>query len=276
MEIDFSTPRLLKLSDEAYFNIGKVSIFHHEELVLSVSTLKQIWKKDAYEVLVKDNKQEVDAELQYVFDVGSAFHCFVLEHEDFEKRYYVSETKNAFDDTNRVHIKTEDFEFIQGAHEQIKLKHPSILEPSEWNEVTILTTLDGVPFRAKIDKLIDLQDEIVVIDLKSIWFDFYGKKYARGGDGQRWGLIKYFKELNYDLQAHCYTKAIQTYLDHHNINKRVTFKMLMASKDTCDVKMVQFSSEMMQSGEMKCDTVMPELRAFYQQGIKQIEKDEIV
>lgn len=273
--IDFDTPQLRKIEDDDYFSIGSVDFFNHKDLVLSASTLKSIFKSDAYEVLIKQNRQEISEELQYMFDVGSAFHAFCLENKEFYKRYYVAEIKNSFEE-KKTFIKEEDFEFIQGAFNSIKLKYPYILEPSEWNEITILTKISGVPFRAKFDKIIDTQDEIIIIDLKSVFYDFYSKKFKRDVNGIRWGILKELQSLDYDIQAVAYIKAIQTYLDYNGINKNVVFKILLASKETKQVKMVTLGSETLEYGEKKFDLIYPELQAFYHHGSVQINQEEVI
>jgi hypothetical protein len=275
---DFSVPKILKISDDEYFSIGKVSYFDNEKLVLSASTLKEIYKRDAYEVLIKENKAEISKELQYIFDVGSAFHCYILENDEFEKRYYIGEMKNDFNDVKRTFIHTEDFAFIKGAYENIKIKYPYMVEPSEWNEVTILTNINGVPYRAKLDKVVEVSDSLIeIIDLKSVFYDFYATKYKRDAEsGIRWGLVKALQENNYDLQGVLYVKAVKSWLEHNGISKDVRFKLLLASKKTFDVKMVTFGSEMMQNGENKLNQVLPEIQAFFHSGMEQIAQDEII
>ena len=275
MSFDFSKPQLIKLSDKNYFSIGKTDYFNHKDLVLSASLLKEAFKRDAYDVLINKGV-EIDSELQYAFDVGQAFHCFTLENEYFESRFYVAEYPNTFESEHKTFIKDEDFAFIKGVYENIEIKYPYILEASEWNEVSLLTDIDSVPYKCKIDKLIEIDDEIIIIDLKSVFYDFYAKKYKRSPDGIRWGLVKEIQALDYDLQGVAYIKAIESYLQHHGISKRVTFKLLLASKETYDCKMVTFGSEMIENGLKKWDIVFPEMRAFYHYGKIQIDKDEII
>lgn len=271
--INFDTPSLKKISDEEYFKIGKVDLLQNKDLVLSASFMKQVFDKDLYEMLSKGNPK-VDAKLQYIFDLGNAFHTFCLEAKEFENRYYVSDYKDS--EEKRTYINSEDMDFIIKVYDNIKLKYPHILEESNYNEIAIFTNFDGVPYRAKIDKLIETDTEIHIIDLKSIWFDFYGKKYRRNKDGIRWGLVKYIQELNYDLQMYCYYKSVKTYLEHNNINKTILTKLLFASKVSFDVKMVTLSSELLNNGREKFKTIFPEIKSFFDGGIKFVEKEEII
>lgn len=276
LNIDFNIPSLKKISDEEYFKIGNIDYFNHKDLVLSASTLKNIYSLDAYDVLINKGNKTISKELKYVFDTGSAFHCYILEPNEFDKRFYIAEFKNNFEDEKRTFIKDIDFEFIVKAKKSIKNKYSYILENEEMNEIAILANIDGVPFKAKIDKLIITDAKVVIIDLKSIWFDFYSKKYSRANDGIRWGLIKEMKSLHYDLQGYIYSSLMSTYMKHNNINKEIEFKLLLLSKETSVSKMVTFGSEIMESGKNKFDFVFPELRAFYNSGAVQINDEEII
>ena len=64
--------------------------------------------------------------------------------------------------------------------------------------------------------------------------DFYGKKYKRSSEGIRWGLVKYIKDLNYELQGYCYHRAVTQYMEHKNVNVEIEFCLLFASKETFD------------------------------------------
>jgi len=271
--IDFSKSILTKITDEEYFSIGKVDAFNHKSLVTSASFFKQVFDRDLYEVLIKGNGTISD-ELQYMFDVGSAFHTFCLEPKEFESRYYVADFAN-IQETRKL-IKSLDYTFIVECWKNIKIKYPFILDESDQNELVITTNFYGVPYRCKIDKLHEVNGVIKIIDLKSVWFDFYGKKYKRNGDGVRWGLIKYIQELNYDLQSYCYYRAVSQYLEEKGINANIEFLILMASKDTYDVKILKFSPEMIRSGKEKFNVVFPEIKQFFDGGIKYVEQEEII
>ena len=271
--IDFSKSQLINITDEEYFSIGKIDLFDHNQLVVSASFLKQVFDRDLYEVLIKGSGTISD-ELQYMFDVGSAFHTFVLESREFDSRYYVSDYKSLQED--RKFISSIDYDFIVGCYNNIKIKYPYILDESDQNELVITTNFDGVPFRCKIDKLVQIGNTIKVIDLKSVWFDFYGKEYKRNKDGIRWGLIKYIQSLNYDIQGYAYIKAVKRYFEDIGISVDVEFLLLLASKDTYDVKMVKFSPEMIQSGKDKFKIVFPEIQQFFNGGIEYVEQEEII
>jgi len=196
--IDFNKPTIEKMEDKAYFSIGAIDLHRHKDLVVSASFLKNVYDEDLYQVLSMGS-MPIDDELQYIFDLGNCFHCYCLEPKEFEKRFYIAEYKNEFGSETRMYINTLDFDIVIKLYNNIKKKYPYMLEESEFNEVVILTNFNGVPYRCKIDKLIEKDNEIEIVDLKSVWFDFYGKKYRRKSDNIRWGLLNYIKELNYDL-----------------------------------------------------------------------------
>ena len=266
-------PQLSKIEDVDYFALGKKDLFNEKALITSASFYKSVFSTDLYHVLLKgDNK--VDEKLQYIFDVGSAFHAYVLEPKEFDDRYYIADLSNIQE--KRTKIKTLDFEFIKESCENIKNKYPEILEESKYNEIALKCSFDGVPYKAKFDKLIFHNDGIVeVIDLKSVYFDFYSKRFMRNSDGILWKLIKEMKDLNYDLQGYCYYRGIKEYLDYHNIQYTdIIFSLLLASKETFVVKKVTFSKDIMISGKEKFNVVFPSVKSFYEHGLKTVDRSE--
>jgi hypothetical protein len=266
--INFSKNLLGDLTDREYFSIGDVDLFNHKALVASASFFGQVFNRDLYDVLLGGGK--ITDDLQYVFDTGSAFHCYCLE-DDFDERFIVADFKTF--DNEKIFIKTEDFEFIKEARKNIAKKYPFILEKG-LNENVFIGNFDGVPYRAKMDKIIDTPNEIKVIDLKSVWFDFYSAKYRKKSDGIRWSFLKHIQELNYDLQGYCYKRAIDEHLEYQG--KDVNFYLLMASKETGEVKMFKFSPETLEHGKKKFDLIFPEIKSFFDHGLSHVEKDEIL
>ncbi len=269
----FVVPQLSKIDDVDYFELGKKDLFNEKALITSASFFKSVFSSDLYQVLLMgDNK--VSDDLQYIFDVGSAFHCYVLETSEFDKRYYVADFANIQE--KRTLVKSLDFLFIKECYKNIEIKYPEILEQSEYNEVALKCNIDGVPYKAKVDKLVLNSNGIVeIIDLKSVWFDFYSKKFMRNSDGILYNLIREMKSLNYDLQGYCYYRGIKELLDYQNLKYTdIVFSLLIASKDTFDVKKVSFSSEMMSSGREKFNFVFPQVKSFYDHGMKVVDRSE--
>ena len=266
-------PELRKIPDKEYFSLGKVDLFDHKALITSASFFTNAYETDLYQVLLMGTK--ISDDLQYIFNVGNAFHCYVLENEDFEKRYYVSDFKNSFNEY-KIYINSEDFIFIKKCYENIKIKYPFILDESDMNEVAVRTDIDGVPYKGKIDKLIQVDSGIVIVDLKSVWHDFYSSKFKRSNDGQLWNLKKELKALNYDLRGYCYYRGIEEYLRYKEVNTHIKFKLLLCSKESFDVKMVTFSEDMMLSGKEKFDFIFPQVKSFYDFGYEKVDKDEYI
>jgi len=268
----FIVPEFKNLDDVDYFALGKIDPLNEKALIISASFMKKVFSTDLYHVLT--TPQIIGDELQYIFDLGSAFHCYVLEPLDFDTRYYVSDFKNIQE--KRTFIKEKDFIFIQECYKNIKIKYPSILEESEHNEVAFRCSFNDVPYKAKIDKLIIHDSGVVeIVDLKSVFFDLYSSSYGRNSDGILWKLIKEMKKLHYDLQGYCYVKCVKEYFDYHKYEySDIIFSLLLASKDSYDVKKVTFSSEIMSSGKEKFNFVFPQIKSFYDFGISKVEDSE--
>jgi hypothetical protein len=271
--IDFSKPLALKMEDKEYFNIGNIDINNPTGFVMSASLLKSIHTRDLYDVLVLNNK-EYGKELRYTLDLGSAFHCFCLEKEFFDKRYYADSFENKTDD--RIFIKISDFLWIKKAHEHIKLKYPYILDDPSMNEIVVIGTIRGIPAKCKIDKIIENNNELIIIDLKSIFMNLYSTKFRRNKEGIRWNLIRYIQEVNYDLQGYFYATLVEEYLKQNKKDKSVTFKLLFADKDEANVALYSFSQEMIQHGELKFNTLFPAIKDFYENGEIWLPKEEIL
>lgn len=273
-------PQLCKIDDVDYFALGKKDLFNEKALIVSASFLKSVIRSDLYHILAVGDTPVSDS-LQYEFDVGHGLHCYQLEYKDFDNRFYVSTSKNIQE--KRTFIKSVDsknnsFEFIKSCYENVKIKYPEILQESQFNEVACKFSINGVPCKCKIDKIIFHDDGIVeIIDLKSVYFDFYSKRFMRNSDGVLWKLIKEMKDLNYDLQGYFYYRAIKEYLDYHNYKYTdIVFSLLLESKDTFDVKKVSFSAEMMASGREKFNFVFPQVKSFYEYGMKVVDRSEFL
>jgi len=270
---NFKIPKLFKEDDNAYFSRGAIYFFNHKKLVTSASFFKAVFDTDLYHVL-KVGIKKPDDDLQKIFDLGSAFHCFILEPNHFLDRYYVSDYKKIEDD--KIYINSKDFEFIQEVYKAIEIKFPWILEEFEHNELTLTCEFDGVPYKCKMDKVMIRDGKYIILDLKSVFFDLYSKRLSRDSDGFLWKLSKELKNLNYDLQSYCYYKAFKIYLESEGTTADVEFQFLLASKDTFDVKLVAVGAETLQSGKDKFDYVFSQVKSFYDFGYEKVEYKEYV
>ena len=274
---------LEKTPDKEYFAKGNIfeqmlpAIDSHEDLTVSCSFLKQVLKSNLYHYLLEGNKP-IDSKLQAIFNIGSAFHCYILEHDEFYDRYYISDVPDPNKDL--VRIATHDFEFIETSYTNIEKKYPHILD-NELCEVALFGEIDGVKVKCKIDKLIITKDtkgnwiKVEIVDLKSVYFDpFKLRKDATG----RWELRKQLMQQDYDLQMYFYVKLVEAWLQQpeNNIFCDVEFSILTASKETYEIQSFVLGEEMFNSGKEKFDRVWNEVKDFSLNSKDVLLKQEIL
>lgn len=260
------------IDDATYFSLGdifkdefKSPIDLHGELVVSNSFLGQAFKRGLYNVL-QDHEQKISDELMEIFNLGSAFHCYVLEHEDFYERYYV---KDIIDENKErlglKRVSPSEFLFIEICYKKILRMYPQVIN-NDLNEVVITGVIDGVPVKCKIDCLIITDTEVQIIDLKGVWYKFFSKYISANGD--RVGLRKSLCDNNYDLQSYFYSKMVSELLRQKGIYLQPSFSLLVCSKDdkSHDVQMFRVGSEMDATGEQKYSSVWQDVVDFYEDG----------
>jgi len=259
------------ISDDDYFALGDIfsdaikdPVDLHSELVVSNSFLGQVFKRGLFNVLY--DKQDVSDDLQEIFNLGSAFHCYVLEHDQFYLRYYVKDYID--EDAEKRGLKRvskDDFAFIEACFKKILFMYPKVVH-NDMNEVVITGEIDGVPVKCKIDCLIIDGRDVDIIDLKGVWYKFFSKYTTSSGD--RVGLRKSLSENNYDLQTYFYRKIVTELLMQKNIYTQPSFSFLVCSKDnkSFDVQMFRTGSEMDASGEQKFQSVWNDVKDFYLEG----------
>lgn len=271
-----------KIEDEAYFQVG--DIFNglkeprerHEELVVSNSFLKQVFEYNIYHIITHGLPPVEDKLQQEVFNPGSAFHCYILEHEEFESRYHVSNVTDKTKDT--IAIKDVDMAFIKGVHGNAAIKYPDLLD-GQYVELALFGNIDGVPVKCKIDKLkIEKKGNVYlfveIIDLKGVWFDFWKQKKDQYKN--RWELRKKLSSNGYDLQAYFYRKMVEAWLQSIGQHCEVRFTLAVASKETHDIQKFKIGAEMMESGEAKFRSVWGEVTDFVRHGhVAVIEEEEL-
>jgi len=267
-----------KITDKEYFKRGDIwggfapAIESGKDLVVSASLLKSIFSTNLYHKLVSE-KEEITPELQTIFDVGSAFHCYVLERRDFDERYQV--TDDLAD--HRTLISKDSFEFIKKSEQNVFAKYPEMLD-QEFCELAIFGELDGVKVKCKIDKMNIKYDEmggykhIDIVDLKSVYYKPFAKKKSANGD--RYELRRELSSMGYDLQAYFYKLLVEKWCDSLGMFPTINFVLLTASREDCSVQKFTIGDEMMASGESKFDSVWSQVVSFVNDGT--VEKEEIL
>lgn len=270
------------ISDEAYFKIGDIfggmdePIDRHKEVVVSASMLKAHHETNLYFWLMNGGL-EVSDDLQEIFDVGSGFHCHVLESKHFVERYNVSDAIDASDE--RVRIGTNEYQFIEKSTKEVATKYPYLMN-GENVEIAITGEIDGVPVKCKIDKLHITADKagrflsVEIIDLKGVWFNFWKQKKSALKD--RWELRKKLSDTGYDLQAFFYKKIVEAWLASIGQNCPVTFALVVASKETYKVQKFRVGDEMLLTGEEKFNSVWDDVRNFVTFGKESLVDEEVL
>jgi len=281
----------LKISDEKYFSPSMGNIFEdqirtpfdlNKELVVSNSLLGQVFNRGLFNVLhgkdLMKKSEGISEDLKDIFILGSAFHCYVLEHDEFYSRYYVSD----YSDKNKdaigfSHVSKTDFEFIKECFIEIKKMYPSVVT-SKYNEITITGILDGVPVKAKIDCLIannPKSDKVLeIIDLKGVYYKFFDQRAKKTlSSGDRVGLRSSITALNYDLQGFFYTELIS---HAYGINRDdIAFNLLLCSKDDYSVQLFRLNTDkILKSGEEKFNFIWDDVKDFVLNG-KDVVKNYI-
>lgn len=271
------------ISDDAYFKIGSIysgmkdPIDRHKDLVVSTSWMKKVYKTNLYHELLFGNN-EVDEDLQEIFDIGSAFHAYVLEGRDtFIERYHVSDTVDASRDTTR--ISKQDFEFIKSSYKNIEIAYSNMVD-GQSVEMAIFGEISGVPFKCKIDKLNirafkdGRYESVEIVDLKSTYFSAFGLK--KDHNGERRKLRYMLSDVGYDLQFYIYQTMVEHWLESIGQQCPVSFALLTASKETYEVQKFKLGSEMYESGKAKFDSCFGDIQSFIRYGKDSLADEEIL
>lgn len=270
-----------KIIDEVYFAVGDIfkgmesPLDRNNDLVISASFLKNNFDTNPYHHIITGG-YKIDEDKQVFFTVGSAFHCYVLEHYEFYDRYHVSDFPDPTMET--IRIGTNDFYFIEEAAKNIQIKYPDVCDGQNI-EYALFGVLDDVPVKCKIDKLNikksgKVYQHVEILDLKGVYFDPFN--LAKTPTGDRWKLRRMLSDNHYDLQAYFYTRLVEEWLLSIGQHCEVSFSLLVASKETYQCQKFRVGPEMMETGKQKFDSVWKDVRDFVLYGKTALNDEEIL
>lgn len=153
------------------------------------------------------------------YDLGKAFHCYLLEPEEFNERYHVlarpvepdnrknikerkailAEAELLYPD--KIHITPNDYDDILLMMQQTESPFFQFCLDSPYKEIVAIFEYRGHIIKTKLDCFKFLNDEIVHI---------YDVKTA--ASTSKWKVIEKAEEFGYHRQAYIYSKAIETLL----------------------------------------------------------------
>ena len=259
---------LKDIPDSEYFTIGSVNIQNGKELVLSASLIKEIYGRGLYETIIE--KQEYSDELLATFELGTMLHSYILEYEAFNESYYFGDF-NTESKKKRVPYETETF--IKAIRKKCKVKFPDLLD-EVGAEIAIVGDIDNIPVKCKMDKFIIKDGIAYIYDLKSTFHKM--AKMKRNRDGVAWEIAKIINELNYDLQMFFYKKLVEEWLHCQGLYIEVVTILVFASTTDEEVRMIRLSEETLGNGEEKYNQVIGDVKDFYDNGIKSVNREELV
>lgn len=259
---------LKKISDTEYFALGELDIKDRNKIVVNASLLKEILNRGLYEVLVEPN--EYDEVTLNNFKTGSALHKYILENSTFDKEYHFGEYNPA---KTTIELNKKDEEFLKAIKKECELKYSEMLD-EKGSEVTILGEIENIKVKAKMDKFVIKDNKAYIYDLKSTSLPL--NKLKRNNYGKPWEIVKLIKEYHYDLQMFFYSYLAKEWLKSKNLYLEIVPILVFASKNDYKVKQFMLSDEMIANGENKFYFAFNQLKEFIQEGIKTLNKFEIV
>lgn len=216
---------------------------YRRELGENQSSLKHILLSPAHYKAAKARRFPVTTNME----VGSALHCSVLEgDEEFNLRFIQKPENIAFNtkegkewklaNKGTTILAKQDWENVLGMTEALRnLQWFNGRQPEyrKFNELSIYWNADGIPCKGRLDRLVDIGDELLVLDLKttdSVDPATFQKKVTGG--------------MNYIFQAAWYAEAASL-----AYNKPAKFIFVAIERAApWSVGIFEVSSEMMLEG----------------------------
>ena len=222
---------------------------YRREIGENQSYLKHILTSPAHYKAAKSRRFPVTVNME----IGSAIHCRVLEGEDeFNSRFllkpegisYTTKEGKEWKAQNKgkTILAKQDYDNVLGMSEslfELDWFNPNQTDYRKYNELSIYWEVDGIPCKGRLDRLVDLGDRLLVLDLKStdsIDFHSFLKKVVGG--------------MNYIFQAAWYAEAASL-----AYNKPADFIFIGIERTAPYAKSIfQVSSDMMLEGTAQIKT----------------------
>jgi hypothetical protein len=180
-------------------------------------------------------------------EIGSALHCKVLEGDtEFNNRFILKPQDVSFatkegkewkqNNKNKTVLAQQDYESVLGMAEslfQLDWFDKKQKDYRKYNELSIYWDSDGIPCKGRLDRLVELENEVIVLDLKttdSVDPSTFQKKVTG--------------TMNYIFQAAWYSEAASLAF---NKPARFIFAAIERGNPYCS-SIFEVSDEMMQEG----------------------------
>jgi hypothetical protein len=185
---------------------------YRRELGENQSYLKNILISPAHYKAAKTRRFPVTVNME----IGSALHCRVLEgKEEFESRFLLKPDGVAFNtkegkewklaNKGKTILAKSDYDNVLGMADSLFAMdwfNPDQNDYRKYNELSVYWDVDGIPCKGRLDRLVDMGDHLLVLDLKttdSVEYSTFLKKVTGG--------------LNYVFQAAWYAEAASVAFD---------------------------------------------------------------
>jgi len=208
--------------------------------------------------------KEIEKDSMAAFDVGSYYHCAILEPEKLDTAFAV------FSGKVRRGKEWEDFQLANAGKtiltQTMKEEADNLITATKQSpiamrilsngtaEVSLFTELDGVKIKTRYDYLVLGKEYSYIADLKS----------TSGSVRSHHTIQGKIATLQYELSAALYIKAINKYITDNKLEYAPIedFFLIFASKNQMSCKTYLLSSEQIKIGNAKIDLALKELKKY--------------
>lgn len=243
------------MTDEEYHKVldPKVASYSSSQFKDAKSDIEYFYKK----YVTKEIVEEVSSQTQSNFDVGSAYHCLVLEPHLFESKFRI------YDGVKRG----KEWEAFAEAH-----KGCTIINKKQYD--TAMFIANGAKANTVLDELLtNGQAEVSLffklyglnVKVRADWIDFENgfildMKSTTGNPKIEDDIKKKIDNMDYDLSAALYLDTFNAYLASKKLPLIKCFKWCFDSKDTGSSKVWTATEEMISVGRRKYIKALNEIK----------------